>query len=190
MDLTPTQVKKHWLPAGLPLQKQKEPRVTAKLAYLMRHGAEFDPAQMREIIYDLFAGSFENDCGAVDLITDSLSTAIFRYRCATEGELDVAKEFISDSKQSELYFCDCMSKILRKYGFCDDMLTDYAVWPDCLSVETHWEKEVLRELALIQAGHDLIVRDQLKRLWEDVHAKEAALVAGSNVSTGTPTTSA
>jgi len=164
--------------------------MTAKLAYLMRHGAEFDPAQMREIIYDVFAGSFENDCGAVDLIADALSTAIFKYRCATEDELDVSKEFSSDSKQSESYFCDCMSKILRKHDFCDDMLTDYAVWPDCLSVETRWEKEVLRELALIQAGHDLIVRDQLKRLWKDVQATEAALAAESNVSTGTPATGA
>lgn len=164
--------------------------MTAKLAYLMRHDAEFNSDQVREIIYNLFAGSFENDCGAVDLITNALSTAIFRYRCATEDELDVAKEFISDSKQSELYFCDCMSKILRKYGFCDDMLTDYAVWPDCLSVETQWEKEVLRELAQIQAGHDLIVQDQLKRLWKEEQAKEAALAAGSNVDSGTPATGA
>jgi hypothetical protein len=164
--------------------------MTAKLAYLMRHGAEFDPAQMREIIYDVFAGSFENDCGAVDLITDALSTAIFRYRCATEDELDVSKEFISDSKQSESYFCDCMRKILLKHGFREDMLEDYAVWPDCLSVETRWEKEVLRELALIQAGHDLVVRDQLKTLWKEEQAKEAALAAESNVSTGTPATGA
>jgi len=164
--------------------------VTAKLAYLMRHGAEFDPAQMREIIYDVFAGSFENDCGSVDLIADALSTAIFKYRCATEDALDVEKDFISDSKQSELYFCNCVRKILRKHDFREDAMDDYAVWPDTLSVETTWEKEVLRELALIQAGHDLVVRDQLKRMWKEEQAKEAALAAESNVSTGTTATGA
>lgn len=151
--------------------------MTAKLAYLMRHGAEFDPAHMRELIYDIFAGSFENDCGSVDTIVDALSTAIFRYRCATEDDLDVEKEFISDSREAEKYFCDYLQKVLVASGMHEDMVYDYAVWPDNISENTRWEKEVLRELALIQAGHDLVVRDQLKRLWEEEKAKEAAAKA-------------
>jgi hypothetical protein len=140
----------------------------------MRHDAEFDPAAMREIIYDLFAGSFENDCGSTDEIIDVLSTAIFKYRCATEDDLDTDKVFIKDGHEAEKYFCDCMRKILIASGWKSEILDDYAVWPDNLSVETTWEKEVLRELARIQAGHDLVVRDQLKKLWEEEKAKEEA----------------
>jgi hypothetical protein len=148
--------------------------MTAKLAYLMRHGSEFDPGTMREIIYDMFAGAFENDCGSTAEVIDALSTAIFKYRCATEDELDVEREFIKDGHAAEKYFCDCLRKILLANGFPAHALEDYVTWPDNLSVETTWEKEVLRELALIQAGHDLVVRDQLKRLWETEKAKEAA----------------
>jgi hypothetical protein len=151
--------------------------MTARLAYIMRHDAEFDPAHMREIIYDLYAGSFENDCGSTDEIVDVLSTAIFKYRCATEDDLDTEKEFIKDGHAAEQYFCDCMRKILAANGWHPDGLEDYAVWPDNLSVETTWEKEVLRELAQIQAGHDLVVRDQLKKLWEEEKAKEGAAKA-------------
>lgn len=148
--------------------------MTAKLAYLMRHGNEFDPDTMREIIYDLFAGSFESDCGSVDELADALSTAIFKYRCATEDDIDVEKEFVKDGRQAESYFCDCLRKIFLANNFTADSLDDYVTWPDNLSVETTWEKQVLRELALIQAGHDLVVRDQLKQLWEAERAKEAA----------------
>lgn len=148
--------------------------MTARLAYIMRHDAEFDPAAMREIIYDLFAGAFENDCGSTDEIVDVLSTAIFKYRIATEDELDTDKEFIKDSHEAEKYFCNCMRKILIANGWKPEILDDYAVWPDNLSVETNWEKEVLRELAQIQAGHDLVVRDQLRKLWEEEKAKEEA----------------
>lgn len=151
--------------------------MTARLAYIMRHDREFDPEHMREIIYDVFAGAFENDCGSTAELIDALSTAIFRYRCATEDELDCDRAFISNSREAEQYFCDCMKKILVANGWHQDNLEDYAVWPDCLSVETTWEREVLRELALIQAGHDLVVRDQLKKLWEEEKAKETAAKA-------------
>lgn len=146
--------------------------MTAKLAYLMRHGSEFDPAGMREIIYNLFAGSFESDCGSVDDIVDVLSTAIFKYRCATEDDLDTDKEFVKDARAAEKYFCACLRKILLANGFSPHSVEDYVSWPDVLSVETTWEKEVLRELALIQAGHDMVVRSQLQRLWEEEKAKE------------------
>lgn len=148
--------------------------MTAKLAYLLRHDRNFDPEQMRELIYDIFAGSFENDCGSTDEIVDVLSTAIFKYRCATEDDLDVDKAFINNGREAEKYFCDYLGKILASTGFPQSALDDYAVWPDNLSVDTTWEKEVLRELARIQAGHDLVVRDQLKKLWEEEKAKEAA----------------
>ena len=128
----------------------------------MRHDNEFDPEHMREIIYDLFAGSFENDCGSTDEIIDVLSTAIFKYRIATEDDLDTDKVFIKDGHEAEKYFCDCMRKILAANGWHPDGLEDYAVWPDNLSVETTWEREVLRELARIQAGHDLVVTHELK----------------------------
>jgi hypothetical protein len=140
----------------------------------MRHDNEFDPDHMREIIYDIFASSFESDCGSTAEIVDAMSLAIFKYRCATEDELDCDNAFISDPHAAEKYFCDHVAKILVAAGFNKDALEDYAVWPDTLSVETTWEKEVLRELALIQAGHDLVVRDQLKKLWEEEKAKEEA----------------
>lgn len=146
--------------------------MTARLAYIMRHDNEFDPEHMREIIYDLFAGSFENDCGSTDEIVDVLSTAIFKYRCATEEDLDVDRVFIHDSKLAECYFCDTLEKILVANGFDKEAAKEYASWPDNLSVSTTWEKEVLRELALIQAGHDLVVRDQLKQLWAEEKAKK------------------
>jgi hypothetical protein len=148
--------------------------MTARLAYIMRHDNEFDPEQMREIIYDLFAGSFENDCGSVEEIVDALSKAIFKYRCATEEDLDVDRVFIHDAKLAECYFCDQVAAILKAHGWNTECLDDYAVWPENLSVETTWEKEVLRELAQIQAGHDLVVRDQLKKLWAEEKAKEEA----------------
>jgi hypothetical protein len=147
--------------------------MTARLAYIMRHDNEFDPGTMREIIYDLFAGSFENDCGSTDEIVDVLSAAIFKYRIATEDDLDVDKAFIKNGREAEKYFCDHLGKILVANGFQGE-LDDYAVWPDNLSVDTTWEKEVLRELAMIQAGHDLVVRDQLKKLWEEEKAKKEA----------------
>ena len=146
--------------------------MTAKLAYLMRHDNEFDPEHMREIIYDLFAGSFESDCGSTEEIIDALSMAIFKYRCATEDDLDVDKVFINDATFAEDYFCDCLRKIFVASGWNPDILDDYAVWPENISVETVWEKEVLRELALIQAGHDLVVRDQLKQLWREEEEKK------------------
>jgi hypothetical protein len=150
--------------------------MTAKLAYLMRYDSEFDPDAMREIIYDLFAGSFENDCGSTDEIIDVLSTAIFKYRIATEDGLDVERAFIKNGREAEKYFCDCVKKILiaNEFNATSELLDDYAVWPDVLSVETTWEKEVLRELALIQAGHDLVVREQLKQLWAEETAKREA----------------
>lgn len=147
--------------------------MTAKLAYLMRHGGDFDPGAMREIIYNMFAGSFENDCGSTAEVIDALSTAIFRYRCATEDDLDIEKAFIKNSRQAEDYFCARLRKILLANGLPAPAVEDYVTWPDNLSVETTWEKEVLRELALIQAGHDLVVRDQLKQLWEAEKAKGA-----------------
>lgn len=146
--------------------------MTARLAYIMRHDNEFDPGHMREIIYDLFAGSFEDDCGSTDEIVDVLSTAIFKYRIATEDDLDVDKVFLKDAHAAEKYFCDYVKKILVANGFSEYSAEEYASWPDNLSVETTWEKEVLRELALIQAGHDLVVRDQLKKLWAEEEAKK------------------
>ena len=152
--------------------------MTARLAYIMRHDNEFDPEHMREIIYDLFAGSFENDCGSVEEIVDALSTAIFKYRCATEEDLDTDKVFIHDRHVAEKYFCDCLRKILLANGFAPHSIEEYVSWPENLSVQTTWEKAVLRELALIQAGHDLVVRDQLQRLWlEEEKKKEAAAKA-------------
>lgn len=152
--------------------------MSARLAYIMRHDNLFDAAALREVIYDIFAAQFEESFGCEDEVIDSMSTAIFRYRCATEDELDVEKEFLKDGREAEKYFCDCMTKILRANGFQENALEDYAVWPDCISVETTWEKQVLRELALIQAGHDLVVRDQLKKLWEEeTKKKEAAAKA-------------
>jgi hypothetical protein len=143
----------------------------------MRHDNNFDPAHMREIIYDLFAGSFEEDCGCVPEIVDSLSTAIFEYRCATEDALDVDAEFINSPQTAEKYFCDCLRKIFVDNGWNSNYLDDYAAWPDNLSIETNWEKQVLRELALIQAGHDLVVRDQLQKLWKEEEAKKTAQAA-------------
>lgn len=151
--------------------------MTARLAYIMRHDNDFDPEHMREIIYDLFAGSFESDCGSTDEIVDVLCTAIYKYRLATEDDLDFDRVFISDSKLAERYFCDTLEKILVANGFDKESAKDHASWPDNLSVSTTWEKEVLRELALIQAGHDLVVRDHLKRLWEEEKAKETAAKA-------------
>lgn len=148
--------------------------MTAKLAYLMRHDNEFDPEHMREIIYDLFAGSFENDCGSTDEIIDTLCMAIFKYRCATEDDLDVERVFIEDKKLAECYFCDQVEKILIGHGFAKEDAKEYASWPETLPVDAAWEKEVLRELALIQAGHDLVVRDQLKQLWAEEKAKKEA----------------
>ena len=151
--------------------------MTAKLAYLMRHDNEFDPEHMREIIYDLFAGSFENDCGSTDEIISALCLAIFKYRCAAEEDLDTEKVFVENAREAEKYFCDCVKKILAANQFHADSLDDYAVWPETLPVDAVWEKEVLRELALIQAGHDLVVRDQLKQLWAEEKKKEAAAKA-------------
>lgn len=148
--------------------------MTARLAYIMRHDAEFDPAAMREIIYDLFAGAFENDCGSTDTIVDALAAAIFRYRIATEDDLDVEKVFLKDGQAAEKYFCDHVKKILVANGFSEDSAEEYASWPDNLPVDTTWEKETLRELAMIQAGHDLVVRDQLKKLWAEEEAKKEA----------------
>jgi hypothetical protein len=148
--------------------------MTAKLAYLMRHDNEFDPEHMREIIYDLFAGSFESDCGSTDEIIDTLCMAIFKYRCATEDDLDVDRVFISDKKLAECYFCDNVEKILVAHGFDKENAAEYASWPETLPVDATWEKEALRELALIQAGHDLVVRDQLKQLWAEEKAKKEA----------------
>lgn len=146
--------------------------MTARLAYILRHDSEFDPDTMREIIYDLFAGSFENDCGNTDEIADVLSTAIFKYRIATEDELDVDRVFISNAREAEKYFCSHVKAALMASGFDNATAEEYASWPDNLSVDTTWEKEVLRELALIQAGHDLVVRDQLKQLWAEEEAKK------------------
>lgn len=148
--------------------------MTARLSYIMRHDNLFDADGLREVIYDIFAAQFEESFGCEDQVIDALSTAIFRYRCATEDELDVDKEFVTNGREAEKYFCDCMKKILLANGFNEAALDDYAVWPDCLSVETTWEKKVLRELALIQSGHDLVVRDQLKKLWEEEKAKKEA----------------
>lgn len=151
--------------------------MTARLAYIMRHDNVFDAAALREVIYDIFASQFEESFGSEDQVIDALSSAIFRYRCSTEDDLNTEKEFILDSKAAEKYFCDCLRKILLANGFTENSLEDYVTWPECLSVDTTWEKEVLRELALIQAGHDLVVRDQLKKLWEEERAKEAAVKA-------------
>ena len=150
--------------------------MTARLAYIMRHDQLFDADTLRETIYDMFAAQFEESFGCEDQVIDALSTAIFRYRCATEDDLNVDKQFVKNAKEAEQYFCDCMKKILLANQFNPDALDDYAVWPDCLSVETTWEKTVLRELALIQAGHDLVVRDQLKKLWAEEEAKKEAAV--------------
>lgn len=148
--------------------------MTARLAYIMRHDAEFDPAAMREIIYDLFAGAFENDCGSTDTIIDALAAAIFRYRVATEDDLDTEKVFFNDGRAAEKYFCACVKKILVANGFDEYNAEEYASWPENLCVETTWERETLRELATIQAGHDLVVRDQLKKLWAEEEAKKEA----------------
>lgn len=154
--------------------------MSARLAYIMRHDNLFDADGLREVIYDIFASQFEEDFGCVDEVIDSLSTAIFRYRCATEDDLDTEKDFIKDGRAAEKYFCDHLGRILMVNGFNPDIIEDYAIWPDNLSVDTTWEKQVLRELALIQAGHDLVVRDQLKRLWSEEEAKkEAAAKAGT-----------
>ena len=150
--------------------------MTARLAYIMRNDNEFDPAHSARLSMTCTTGLLKT-CGSTDEIVDVLSTAIFKYRCATEDDLDVDSEFIKDGRAAEKYFCDCMQKILTANGWHPDGLEDYAVWPDNLSVETTWEREVLHELALIQAGHDLVVRDQLKKLWAEEKAKEAAAKA-------------
>lgn len=146
--------------------------MTARLAYIMRHDNEFDPEHMREIIYDLFAGAFENDCGSTAEIVNALAEAIYRYRIAAEDNLDVDKEFVKNAQHAERLFCNNVQRILIANGFSFENAEEYASWPDNLSVNTPWEKETLRELAQIQAGHDLVVRDQLKKLWEEEEAKK------------------
>ena len=90
--------------------------MTAKLAYIMRHDNLFDADGLREVIYDIFASQFEEDFGCVAEVIDSLSTAIFRYRCATEDNLDVDKEFIHNGRDAEKYFCDYLRKIFVANG--------------------------------------------------------------------------
>lgn len=148
--------------------------MSARLAYIMRHDNLFDADGLREVIYDIFAAQFESSFGCEDEVIASLSAAVFRYRCATEDDLNVDNEFIKNGREAEKYFCDYLGKIFLANGFSEDALEDYAVWPDCLSVDTTWEKKVLRELARIQAGHDLVVRDQLKKLWQEEEAKKEA----------------
>lgn len=150
--------------------------MSARLAYILRHDKTFDADALREVIYDIYAAQFEESFGCEDEVINALSNAIFRYRCATEDDLDTDKEFITNGTAAEKYFCACLEKILLANGFHPSAIDDYATWPDCISVETTWEKIVLRELALIQAGHDLVVRDQLKKLWAEEEAKKEAAV--------------
>ena len=154
---------------------------TAKLAYLMRYDRSLDDDGIREMIYDIYAGSFEEDFGAVDTVIDALCTALFRYRCATEDDdaLDVDKEFIRDSREAEHFFNKCTIQILCANGWTKEYAIEHTCWPENLNESSIWEKRVLAELALIEAGHDLIVRDQLQRLWKEEEEKTKAAAASN-----------
>ena len=153
-----------------------------KLAYLMRHGNGFNIGALREMIYDAFTAALDGELsGASALVIHGLVAALYNYRMADEPELGEPekweKTYFDKPEEAEQYFCDRLRAIFKANKLNADLMEDYCSWPDELDLNATWDRELLNELAAIQAGRDLVVRDQLRQLAESERAKEAAAKA-------------
>lgn len=149
-----------------------------KLAYIAAEKDSITIDELRRLIRRVFASYFCEDWGYEKELICNLVNALYAARIVEaealrdaddSGQLKEA-EAVSGGAAEKIY-CDEAIRLYMQQGADRLFAEEATMWPEVLPLEAFWDSHMLKELAALEVGHDLLVGDVLGALDKAERAK-------------------
>jgi hypothetical protein len=143
----------------------------ARMAYLAAEKESIEPEEIRRLICRVFAAYFCQEWGYETELVRNLVNALYKARLVEAELLDEAGDggkkndvVAFSGTAAETQYLSLVKQLHMDAGSDEIYAEEASTWPAMLPIDAFWDYETLREIAILDVGHDLLVSDYTSAL--------------------------